>query len=67
MGQSVPEVLTTTGLSGANLSSGVCGIFAPLVPGCHGDMVRGRLARTHASREGDMSWGQLVSVLTNNL
>ncbi len=23
---------------------------------CHGDMVRDRLARTYASREGDMSW-----------
>jgi hypothetical protein len=23
---------------------------------CHGDIVRGRLARTYASREGDMSW-----------
>jgi len=23
---------------------------------CHGDMVRGRLARTYDSREGDMSW-----------
>ncbi len=23
---------------------------------CHGDVVRGRLARTYASREGDMSW-----------
>ena len=34
---------------------------------CHGDMVRGRIARTHASREGDMSWGQLEPVLTDNL
>ena len=34
---------------------------------CHGDMGRGRLARTYASREGDMSWGQLVPVLTDNL
>ena len=24
--------------------------------GCHGDVGRGRLARTYASREGDMSW-----------
>jgi hypothetical protein len=34
---------------------------------CHGDMGRGRLARTYSSREGDMSWGQLVPVLTDNL
>jgi hypothetical protein len=34
---------------------------------CHGDMGRGTLARAYASREGDMSWGQLVPVLTDNL
>jgi hypothetical protein len=33
----------------------------------HGDMDQGRLERTYASREGDMSWGQLVPVLTDNL
>jgi hypothetical protein len=33
----------------------------------HGDMGRGKLARTYDSREGDMSWGQLVMVLTDNL
>ena len=32
-----------------------------------GDMGRGRLARTYASREGDMTWGQLEPVLTDNL
>ncbi len=26
------------------------------IPLCHGDVGRGRLARTYASREGDMSW-----------
>jgi hypothetical protein len=31
---------------------------------CHGDMDRGRLARTYTSREGDMSSGQLAPVLT---
>jgi hypothetical protein len=34
---------------------------------CHGDMGRGRLARAYASREGYLSWGQLVPVLTDNL
>jgi hypothetical protein len=34
---------------------------------CHGDMDRGRVVRTYVSSEGDMSWGQLVPVLTDNL
>ncbi len=34
---------------------------------CHGDMNRGILTRVYTSEEGDMSWGQLVPVLTDNL
>ena len=34
---------------------------------CHGDVDRGRVAREYDSREGDMSWGQMVPVLTDNL
>jgi hypothetical protein len=39
----------------------------PLSSRGHGDMDRGNLVWTYASRGGDMPWGQLSPVVTDNL